>query len=310
MKALFPPPPFSPTHPVFTYLSSFALSRSEQLRSVAEDQIATLVSQKIAEIEASEAELRCQVEILWTKFKEGIQNAEQDRRMATSRSPLSSPKDALLNTHTTGPNTGTLSSVRDFVPLPVFPTRPSSSAVPRMSSLSASLAKSPFHHPRYQNSPPHSPPLSNGPLSDSGSSVTLTNKPGHPNGSNVLQFRRNNNDAINTAASYRYFMNLEEEMARHKREQAAKHPEQTVTPNVENLIQNGHHARTSASGSGESSAKSGDTKPSPSKGKRKVTFDVKPDVVTIDKAEASADDDRLQTVEVQGNWLILYYLKV
>ena len=35
-------------------------------------------------------------------------------------------------------------------------------------------------------------------------------------GSNVLQFKWNTNDAINTTVSFRYFMNLEADMARHK----------------------------------------------------------------------------------------------
>jgi hypothetical protein len=49
----------------------------------------------------------------------------------------------------------------------------------------------------------------------------FTTAPAHifPEGATVLQFVRNPSEDINTTASYRYFQNLTEDIARNKREQ-------------------------------------------------------------------------------------------
>jgi hypothetical protein len=133
-------------------------------------------------------------------------------------------------------------------------------------------------------------------------------QPTHTNGVNVLQFRRNINDTINTQASYRYFLNLEEEMVRDKnrREELAKAKGQTSTDAQETGSStqaksdtpkaNGKQEKDGSPSAVKAEAqppKEGD-KPSteepttPSrgrdpKGKRKVTFD---DVVTISETDA------------------------
>lgn len=326
LHSLFPPPPFTPTHPVFKHLASFAVQHSAKLRQEAEAQINIFVKEKAKEVLNAEEGLRRQVEVLWVKFKEGAEKAEQERQPTSPRSPVSRQRELSTFSETAGtssPKYGTPQPVRNFVPLEVPPTR-SASATPatRVSSLSASLATSSFHHPKAKRSPPHSPAhseLSNGSHSPTSSlypasSITLAPRPGGSTDANVLQFRRNakDADAINANASYKYFMNLEEERARHKRAQekiAAKKPERVEEKPILNvdssspkLLTNGKkpdqkkdppepaiskdtpNADNVASGS----SKAREEKPtSPNnKGKRKVTFNIQPAIATINTEDA------------------------
>lgn len=161
--------------------------------------------------------------------------------------------------------------------------------------------------------------------------------PGYPPAegtSSVLQFRRNTNDAINTAASFRYFVNIEAEMARHAREQqkdTSKKPEGRHTsselPRQNNgslehtaPITNGHskHHKKSFSESQinvedptslkaakvETVAQeaSGSRGRNNTKGKRKVTFDVNPDIVTIKREvdAEKAEEEELASHDIGG----------
>ncbi|KAI6152399.1 hypothetical protein BKA82DRAFT_12669 [Pisolithus tinctorius] len=58
LKALFPPAPFVPLHPVFSHLLSAAEGRSETLRAEAEKQIAAIIREKVAELQVAEDKLR------------------------------------------------------------------------------------------------------------------------------------------------------------------------------------------------------------------------------------------------------------
>ncbi|KAJ3559213.1 hypothetical protein NM688_g479 [Phlebia brevispora] len=69
LPALFPPPPFTPAHPVFTHLSAAATAESDRIRAAAEEELKTIVAQKVAEIKASEDKLKEEVERLWLTFK-------------------------------------------------------------------------------------------------------------------------------------------------------------------------------------------------------------------------------------------------
>ncbi|KAF8897925.1 hypothetical protein BD779DRAFT_1782218 [Infundibulicybe gibba] len=304
LRPLFPPAPFTPSHPVFFHLSTLAIGESDALRSAAEQHIANIVKEKVAEIEQAEAQLVQQVHTLWKRFRKSIQKIESQRRQSITRSParLNDGEHWTVGT----PTPGTPVAVRDFVPATVPPARASPASVPKPSALSASIATSGFHHPKALTSPAISPPRRHS-LTYSETSTLVRSPLGE--GSTVLHLPRSTNDAMNTTASYRYFLNLEEDMARHKREQQKKTPNppapdvvpatgsSQILPNANGKTS---HAKQSAScSSDESSAVTKNKQPesevSPRgresvKGKRKVTFDVQPAVVTI-KREVNAEQE-------------------
>ncbi|KAJ2930572.1 hypothetical protein H1R20_g6529, partial [Candolleomyces eurysporus] len=279
IRPLFPPPPFTPSHPAFQHLASIAEKETQARREAAEKYIAELVQQKTEEIERGDAALRQEVETLWRKFRESVKKAHGDHHHHHHHGSLSMLQSLVWNSDS---DTGLRSriSTRSEEHLP---------AATHVSSIS---------------------------FFDSASSRTLSTRSGsetlvqptNTNGVNVLQFRRNINDTINTQASYRYFLNVEEEMARDKkrREELAKAKGQTspdaqeassstqassLTPKVNGTQQkNGSPSAAKAEAQppkeGDKPSTEEPTTPSRGrdpKGKRKVTFD---DVVTISETDA------------------------
>ncbi|KAG5648785.1 hypothetical protein DXG03_000134 [Asterophora parasitica] len=329
VRPAFLPPPFTPSHPVFTYLSSHAAKESQAARDAAEDYMTQQMKVKTSEIESTDAELRRKVDVLWRKFKGGLSRVQAEQnvgpsprrpsRGSRSRERLSNGVDAL--------SSGSPIPIREFVPTIVSRARARSSSppAPRVSALSASLATTSFHHPRARStatSPPpsshRSPSIVSDDSSTSGSS-TLASAMAIPHSidvTNVFKVRRNINESIDTATSYRFFVTLEEDMARRREQRQASsdrsHPvadqiQQADTSNSPVSAKvNGEEIQKQASGSASEAkaemstppneAQAGDGELSPSrgreksKGKRKVTFDVKPAVVTI-KREVLAEKE-------------------
>ncbi|KAJ7098725.1 hypothetical protein B0H15DRAFT_588519 [Mycena belliarum] len=352
LPPLFLPPPFTPAHPVFAHLVSLAKAESDAQRAAVEAYMAEVMRAKSAQLADTEALLRRQVETVWRKFREGLQSVEPldtTGNLASPRSPRSprSPTSRTTSGSVATPASPTVSGtpvaiVRDFVPLQVSPARQARPAT-KSSSLSASLATSGFHHPRAQQGEPPSPPRPESTLSSSsrtlsGSSPTLAGSPRvqpaapvriFEEGASVLQFGRKLDEDINTAASYKFFQNLEADMARSKREQQLREIEKTVP-----------HA--SASGSSSSAAPLRDAGPShagpstvngnrkdasekngvrhdermdeaagessvrdKSKGKRKmVTFESQPAVVTIKREVIAEKEEEARLARSNGEEMI------
>ncbi|KAJ7693831.1 hypothetical protein B0H17DRAFT_1058404 [Mycena rosella] len=330
LPPLFLPPPFTPAHPVFLHLASLAKAESDAQRSAVETHIAEVLRAKSAQLAHTEARLRWQVETVWLKYREGFQSLEpvDTSSLASPRSPRSpAPRAASGSTGTPASPTITgtpVAVVGGFVPLPVAPTRNIRPAA--VSSLSASLAESGMHHPRARA--PSSPPrpastLSSSSVTLSAGSATLAGSPrAHPHAP-APGFERNPDEALNTAASYRFFQDLEADMARSKREQQMRESEKqaphagvaasssaaaaplrdaeppragpsTVNGNRKNAEKNGRegiaaagaHADENAEDVGESSVRDkGKGKP-----RKVVTFQSQPAVVTI-KREVNAEID-------------------
>ncbi|KAJ7368793.1 hypothetical protein DFH08DRAFT_983290 [Mycena albidolilacea] len=240
LPPIFLPPPFTSGHAVFVHLAALAKEESDAQRAMVEHEMAEILRNKTAQLARTESRLRRQVETMWRRFRDGLHSVEQmdlSTSLASPRSPRSpvSRSASGLGTPASPTIPGTpVAVVRDFVPQPVAPTR--QVHTPVRSSLSASLATSSFHHPRAQQQQEPSSPrrpastLSSSSRTLSGSSITLAGSPRlqpsttapariFPEGATVLQFVRNPSEDINTAASYRYFQNLEEDIARNKREQ-------------------------------------------------------------------------------------------
>ncbi|KAF6762051.1 hypothetical protein DFP72DRAFT_1061336 [Ephemerocybe angulata] len=312
IRALFPPPPFTPSHPAFLHLASLAEKQSQERREAAEQFIAELIQQKRDEIEAADTTLRQEVEAVWRKFRESIRKVHGDhhaahtpRSMTRRSSSMSRERDSSRTRFARGssPSYGTPIAIRDFVPVSVQGQgRQSHSPPPRPSqpsALSASIATSTFYHPRAMRSPSPDRPRGS---PDSTSSKTLSTRsgsatlvqPATTEGVNVLHFRRNVDDTINTQATYRFFV-IEEEMAkdRERRQQTGKTNGSTSDNNQGTKPTT--QATTSpskATGQSDIGAQATETDPSRGrdpKGKRKVTFDVEPDVVTLETEETETE---------------------
>ncbi|KAF9486735.1 hypothetical protein BDN71DRAFT_1459170 [Pleurotus eryngii] len=280
---LFPPPPFAHPHPVFTHLSAVASTQVNKLRAEAEESIAEFIRNKVAELDHAESVLREQVGCLWKTYQIGSSELRQVADAPPTPVRHNSGKET--STH---PQAST--TIRDFVPSPVPPTRPmSATATKRISSLSASLVTSTFHHPRALEDNKNKSILQSVVSNPPPASIFVASLQA-VNGSNVLQFPRNTNDDINTAASYRFFLNLEEEMARKKQRQ-----ERTKNESKPLQLAPAVAARNkpSADLGGEAGKGVTDETHGQDKGKRKerkVTFDVQPAVVTI-KTDVKAESE-------------------
>ncbi|KIJ69811.1 hypothetical protein HYDPIDRAFT_104438 [Hydnomerulius pinastri MD-312] len=269
LKPLFPPAPFVPSHPVFSHLSSIASGKSDSLRSAAEEHLAAIIRDKIAELEKAEDKLRGDVEDLWRKFIENMGEVDRERgggvgetrRRDTSRG---------LTLNTSGVSGTPLVSVRNFVPVasPTVRVMSPTSPVARVSSLSASLATAAFHHPRAlqeqaaaherssSDSPRSPPPYSSHPSSygtvDSRSlSSSAESSPElspSVKGENIIQpFKRSMDESRDTAVSFRYFTILEADVARAREREGAAQP----NAGSEEVA---HKPGNSAKGSGDSKA--------------------------------------------------------
>ncbi|KIJ20519.1 hypothetical protein PAXINDRAFT_166541 [Paxillus involutus ATCC 200175] len=245
LKPLFPPAPFVPCHLVFSHFSALAVKQSESLRSSADEHLAAIVRDKIAELERAEDKLRKEVEELWRNFVENVGEVEKDigsrpgetRRRDSSRG---------LTLNTSGIPGTPLVTVRNFVPVASPAPRVTSptSSVPRVSSLSASLATSAFYHPRavQEQAPVHPrssndcarspPPYSSQPSSlgsvDSPLSSSSESSPElspRIKGDTTMQpFRRSMDESRDTTVSFRYFTILEADVARTRHVQDGSQP--------------------------------------------------------------------------------------
>ncbi|KAG6861852.1 hypothetical protein C0995_011149 [Termitomyces sp. Mi166 len=292
LQPVFLPPPFTPSHPVFSYLADYAMKESQAVRDAAEEHMTEQMKLKTSEIESADMELRRKVDTLWKRVREGVSQIQKDSGHSSARkaSTSGSRERAAVNGREP-PSSGTpsVSVIRNFIPASASRPRSSSPPAPRVSALSASLTSSSFYHPRARATATSPPPsddrasshMSNGTYSDSTAASATIAIP--QSVENVHQMRRIMSDGQDTTASYRYFVVLEEDQAR-KRGRPLTKPEDAPVPNQD------------AGSSRAPIVKDDDTqkqqekqsRATDHKGKRKVTFDVKPAVVTI-KREVTAE---------------------
>lgn len=366
LRTIFPPAPFTPSHPVFVHLSSLAADKSQALRTDAESYIAEIVKEKVAEIEKAENELRSNVEALWRCFREGLGKVEQERSRSSTRTPQQTKDSGNWQEGTDAGSSKpspTLVLIRDFNPVPSPRRVASPTFAPRVSSLSASLATSGFHHPRAQarqgrSALPHvvsttneslrsPPPYSSNPSSprssesysslSSPSSKSLSLRASLDGPTYLEPFRRNMNQANDTATSFRYFTILEADTMRtHQKDWepkvgtahgAALNSDDASHNDAETSQIQRKTERSNSSGSRSSKERSSSARrkteinetsetngqENSSKGKRKVTFDVKPEVVTIArevKAEKKEDAERSSEGQSTNTLILTFFLRV
>ena len=333
LRPLFYPPPFTPSHLIFVHLASIANEESQNLRGAAEQRIADFIKAEMAAIEAREQTLRHQVEVFWTTYKDHLNALQEESSKPTlnvARSHVSHSGFGPGGLGAVISNSSASVSIRNFDPVLISPPLSPPSSGPRTSALSASLATSTFHHLNtYANEARTHSGYSGSatPSTTYSKSPTLIPDAVPAGNSNVLQFKRNINDDINTQASYRYFVNLEEDMARYKRSQeialkgqqeaeAGKQaqqqtPTQTGSSGV-NTNGSLKHKTVVQATKPQTTAEDGSAKREEivsqrerEKGKRKVTFDVEPAVMTIKtEADGKVEEDVTTDQDSGGNTII------
>ena len=334
LPPLFLPPPFTPSHPAFSYLSSIANSESQAIRDAAEEYLARVTQEKLAEIRAHETRLRQQTESLWSQFRQGLEKFGADKRDHQGHGRRESGK---WNAQGNSPSPGALVTINDFVPTPAIHQRSNGGdSTPKASALSASLATPGFHHPRERGAqnlsssprPATISDLSEPPLSPAtASSTTMTNYIKADETNDILEpFKRDMSDSKDLATSL-LVLNLEAEMERRRRAsktgtvpessaQGARKPDTTVTevtqPNDDTTKAiNGVHRNLTQSPQPNSDQPVSETEltsPKAKKGKRKVTFDVEADVAT-NKRETTKKQEANQTnARVNGQTEGLFFL--
>ncbi|KXN89447.1 hypothetical protein AN958_05609 [Leucoagaricus sp. SymC.cos] len=222
LPPLLPLPPFTPSHPVFRHLLSVAEQSSQSIRAVADEELSRIVRAKAAEVEAKEAELKAEIEHLWLKFRQGLEKVQKQERPHAPPSSAPWPSPARTNDHRSNGLKAPV-AIPGFIPVSVTapPTR-TTPPPPRKSWLSQSLVtRSPLQDP-IPGKIPNVANSSDGTPARSESPTLVPNSTNEREITSVLQFRRRVDDSINTAASYRYFLNLEEELARHRKERGTE----------------------------------------------------------------------------------------
>ena len=307
LPPLFLPPPFTPSHPAFSYLSSIANSESQAIRDSAEEYLARVTQEKLDEIRIHETRLRQQTESLWSQFRQGLDIFGGDKKDHQGHGRKDGGK---WNGHGHSPSPGALVTINEFIPTPALHQRSNGGDLtPKASALSTSLATSGFHHPRErgtqnQSGSPQLPVISS--LSETiespstASSSTMTNYIKADEANDILEpFKRDMSDSKDLATSL-LVLNLEAEMERRRRpnrpetvpESSVQGAQQVDTTAAEVTQPNEDTTkaingvdrdltRSPQPNPDQLASENETTSPKAKKGKRKVTFDVQADVVTI-----------------------------
>ena len=299
LSPLFPPPPFVPSHPAFDHLSAVALRRSDQLRKKAEEQLSQIVRARILEIEKEEEELRHQVQLLWAASREAEAVLTQETKLQSPDKRHTDSDSAVMASSSLQASQGfkcvSLVAISDFIPVSTVRTpSPTHDLLP--SALSTSLAASSFHYPKASGEGRRSTSPTAGTLSSPlPTSPTLVGSINYRDPT-----RRDMNENKDIATSFRYAVDMEAERETHARQyQSLSNTKSsrvntriTSDPNpaVSNVTTE-HSGQTTGPSTSKTKASSEEPlSPSGSKGKRKVTFDIKP-VVLSGEREAKADEE-------------------
>lgn len=148
LPPLFHPPPYSPSHPVFLYLSKTASTTSAQFRSQAEQAIQAFVNTQVEELLEKERHLRGEVDVIWSRWRENRRQARPDSPEAPQTTGAI-PSHAAISVREFSPESGPGSGPATQGSVQALPVRrpsiPSTNSGPSM--LSQSLRQSSFHAP-------------------------------------------------------------------------------------------------------------------------------------------------------------------
>jgi hypothetical protein len=314
LAPLFLPPPFTPSHPAFLHIASVASAESQKLRSTSEAYLASVVEEQVRHIEEQERQIRQQTELLWTRVRESLGKFENDKRDTPSAKKRDSGKWATSPRGTSPPAEylGNVVSIHDFVPTPVSSHRISpGSSTPRASALSASIATSSFHHPREQvvSEPPiYSPSVIRSPSTASSKTLGPVNSDMEEVNEVLDPFRRDMDESKDIATSL-LVLDLEAQMERRRQQRSAQAQTNAesscqVTLDQSPLSTSNGIPKAQTPPPGDKSVTADPNKtPEGKKPKRKVTFDIQPDVVTIKRDVKKENDEAVLQKEraAKGN---------
>jgi hypothetical protein len=285
---------------VFIRLSSVAVERSLAIRREAEEYLSRVIADRVAEVTREEAVLRQQVEALWRTFREPLQTPDG------SRVPEARPASATSSSKTVNTN-ATPARDAEFLPIRRVSAPLVSRSHPR-SALSASLSTSSFHHPGAAISTQNTTTKDHG----SFSALTDNSSTGLRNESRARgPYRRNMSEDLDIVTSYKYAIDIGEEMER----RAALLNGETKAPNSDaeptavaqklpspptsptrmksSLLKSATKSpsrNTQAGSVEEATTGSKETSPAKTKTKRKVTFDMQPEVMAEDKPSVGSEN--------------------
>ncbi|KAG6868757.1 hypothetical protein C0993_011026 [Termitomyces sp. T159_Od127] len=325
IQPVFLPPPFTPSHPVFSYLADYARKESQAVRDAAEEYLTEQMKLKTLEIESADLELRTRVDSLWKRVKEGVSQIQHASGHSSVRrtSTSASRERAAVNVNgreSTSSGTPSVSVTRNFLPTSASRPRSLSPLAPRVSALSASLSTSSFHHPRARATDVSSA------RSDDSTSSHVSNRPSYSESApasptlvvphsvdNVHRIRRNINDGLDMATSHRYFIISDQDQARQRGRSLTKpedafHQSQVASDaRVPIVIKDDDTEKQEEKQSESTSEPLSPSHAVDKKGRRKVTFDVKPAVVTI-KREVTAEVEDEENA-AKGNTDMIFALE-
>ena len=270
-----------------------------------------MLQEKISEVQTVETKLKQDVERIWDNFKHVVKKLEGE--------DVAIPRIGLRTRRSSSRGRGPTASVRvnDFVPTPSPPARQTSrAAAPAHSALSASLASSTLQNAMRHRGRSRSPGASN-------RSPARTIRPDSPStaSSKTLGFpingeaeireahRRNMDESVDVATSFKYMMDIGAHVEAVRIPPAVQEADEDDTqvdvpsPST-SAVPRGRSPRAGKSAikkartngdvdavkeAGSPVRKGSENSPpkettTPTKGKRKVTFDVKPDVAIISTA--------------------------
>ncbi|KAF8266843.1 hypothetical protein EI94DRAFT_123840 [Lactarius quietus] len=294
LAPLFPPPPFVPSHPAFNHLSAIAAQRSDKLRKVAEEQVSQIVRARVSDIEKEEAELRRQVQLLWAAFREAESTLIQEQSLRSTTNQPTTTESAVIPPLSLAGHASMRVAINDFVP--VSSVKPSS--LPRdsaPSALSTSLASPSFHHPRASSGDRRSTsPIAATPPSPLPTGPT-------PVGSMNYRdpVKRDMDEHKDIATSFKYVVDMEAERnTRAKQYQPLsniKSPRVNakLTTNATQAVSDTTEHPGPVPGPSTSHNRALPQESLSPKGKRKVTFDIKP-------AVSGGEKKRTEVLEQQG----------
>ena len=352
LPPLFLPPPFTPSHVVFSHFSAVATEQSQKLRDEAEEYLAQATERKVAELRQAEAALRQEVTLVWSRFRDSLKLHEQTGGSGKASLPVR--RRGSVSGHARSASTpaqGTSGSVRitNFVPTPSHSTRTSPTRPALQSALSASLKTTGMHYPGAQsqvngngNASPSrasagSPASDRGRSSPGRSSATRVHSPSTASSRTAAvsidaetsireaHRRREMDESKDIATSFRYVLDLEAQMEQQRLEAEAEVASPPVasgsrapaegssstaarvnrTPKVQRSAIK-HSSTKEQSPSPKDKAKESTTdehQEGGGKGKRKVTFDVQPEVAII-KDEGEVSSEQPTPSEVNEGWCI------
>lgn len=314
LPPFLPPPPFTPSHPIFLHLASIATAASDAFRKAARTNIEDFTRRELTKVEDQECQLKAQVEHLWRNIRECLNKAQKEKDASLLASMKAKRRSTSPGSRSSTPDGPDSFIVRSFIPTAQnLPRHLTSASAPQHSALSSSLRTSPLHHLSVQQSNvngqatngigSHTNNASLGtvlPLAGSSSSP--------PEGLTIVSrsLHRNMDMENDTAVTYKWSLIEEEERKARERKKREKEAASVVDASAENKKTSSQKKPevsaapvtkvaipTPPSDLLASSLKNSQRK---SPGKRKVTFNIEPNVVTI-KGNERVDDDHANVVE-------------